>query len=123
VSANKSVIAMFKGPAYIAALMGFDPLVEDCLDCLKVIAMKHQEVKDSFPFNGMIKFAELINKYATGGKTIKEHKDDDEVVPVTDEKSLSMITKCCEVVYILTAKVSHTHTHTHTQTHNHMITH
>lgn len=107
VSANKSVIAMFKGPAYIAALMGFDPLVEDCLDCLKVISGKHMEVKDAFPFNGMIKFATLIQFYATNGKnTIKEHKEGEPVVPVADEKALNIITKCCEVVYILSLKVT-----------------
>mmetsp|Transcript_28245 Transcript_28245/g.33481 ORF Transcript_28245/g.33481 Transcript_28245/m.33481 type:complete len:410 (-) Transcript_28245:222-1451(-) len=81
---------MSNAPEFIAALLGFEPLIEECLDCLKVIPVKSVEVRDAFPPSGMFKISEIINQYATQ--------------EVKDEKAYSLLTKCCDVVYLLTVK-------------------
>ena len=64
VNVNKSVIAMAKGPRYLAALLGHPPITKATLECICVVCKDHVECRDAFPPQGMIVIAKILQSAA-----------------------------------------------------------
>lgn len=70
---NQAVVAMAQGPAYLAALLGHEPLASDALDCLVVVCRHSVECRDAFPPQGMAVLAKILSVQAElGAKLLSE---------------------------------------------------
>jgi hypothetical protein len=110
-AANQTAIAMANGPTMLAALLGFEPLVGETLECLKVVCLKSVEGRDAFPAQGMAVLAKILQVQAElggGGATKEEGADDGSSSSSSSSPSsspLEVATKACNVVFVLTHKV------------------
>jgi hypothetical protein len=106
VNVNKSVIAMAKGPRYLAALLGHPPLTQLTLDALCVVCRDHVECRDAFPPQGMMVIAKVLQSAANMTLVGPGHTmgKDGMVAFESAEDAAALATACCNAVVALATR-------------------